>query len=658
MAQKRSKADFFKDLTWNDLEEWAGAAIVSRGRSYQRGGRVQGLARSESGGVVAWVQGTHRYATVVEVESGELTSFCTCPYGDTCKHAVAVVLEYLESLKQEREVPTVTERDRRLRLLHESEDEEKAWSEDEEEDEYEEDEEDEDMVRSTPRRAKKAAADTVSSFLEQQSKEQLIALLKEQAKRHPTVRQDLQDRRNLSSGAVKKLVKAVREEINELDSEHDWDDDWGDRGSGGDYSRLRDRLEALLAAGHANEVVDIGEELLEAGTRRVEMTDDEGETAEEIASCLDVVFRALPQSSLSPAEQMLWAIDADLDDEYDLCRGAEVFWKQKHAAADWNIVAEKLAPRLEHYKSAKGGDRFSRNYRRDRFSDWLIMALENAGRHEEIIPLCQREAEETGSYLRLVNYLKKAKRWEEAEQWIHRGIKATQKRWPGITSELRTALREMREREKDWPRVAAFYAEDFFQQPSLHTFQELQKAAERAGVWPAVRAAAMHYLETGKLPQKAKEQGIPPWPLPETGLPALAERQQLPAPMTETLIDIAIAEKRPDEVIRWYDQRKPRSAAWGYGWFDDDRIAQAVADTYPDRALAIWRKMAEDQIALTKTSAYETAAGYLRKIHRVLEKLDREQEWKDYLAALRQANARKPRLVEILGSLTGHRIIE
>ena len=662
MAQKRTKADPFEDLTWDDLEEWAGAAIVSRGRSYQRGHRVQNLARSETG-LVAWVLGTRRYATVVEVEDGELTSFCTCPYWDTCKHAVAVVLEYLECLKQKKEVPTVTERDRRLKLRHEAAEEEETWGEEDEEedDKDEEDEEDEDMSRPAPRRSKKATADTLSSFLEQQSKEQLVVLLKEQAKRHPTVRQALQDRHNLSSGAVKKLVKAVREEINELDSEPDWDDDWGGGGSGGDYARVQERLEALLAAEHADEVVGLGEELLEAGTRRVEMTNDEGETAEAIASCMDVVFRALPQSSLSSAERMLWAIDAELDDEYDLCRGAEFFWKQKHAAADWNIVAEKLAPRLAHHKSAKGEDSFFRHYRRNRLSDWLIMALENAGRREEIIPLCEREAKETGSYLRLVNYLKQAKRWDEAEQWIHKGIKATQKQWPGIASQLRTALREMREKEKDWLRVAAFYAEDFFQQPAPQTFQELQKAAERAEVWPAVRAAAMHYLETGELPQAtkrvAKGQTIPPWPLPDSGVQETTARRQTPAPMIETLIDIAIAEKRPDEVIRWYDQRKPRSAAWGYGWLDEDRIAQAVVDTHPDRALAIWKKTAESQIALTQTRAYETAAGYLRKVHRVLKKLGREQEWKNYLAELRQSNARKPRLVEILDGLTGRRII-
>ncbi|HEX2201072.1 MAG TPA: SWIM zinc finger family protein [Gammaproteobacteria bacterium] len=653
MIQRRLKIGSFQDLSWDDLEGWAGATVVSRARSYQRSGQVHGLARTPSGGAVAWVQGTHRYATVVEAKDGELISSCTCPYAGTCKHAVAVVLDYLEHLKQKREVPIATEQDPRLRSLRAIKEEEATWDEEDEEEEW-----DEDTVHPFSSRSKKAAADTLSAFLEKQTKEQLIALLKEQAERHPAVRQALQDRIDLSAGAVKELVDAVREEIDELSGEPDWEDDWGGGGSGSDYARLLDRLQALLVAGHADRVIELGQELLEAGTRRVEMADDEGETAEEIASCMDLVFEALSHSSLSPAEQMLWTIDAELDDEYDLCRGAGSFWKQEHAPADWNSVADELGQRLKQYTSIAGEESSSRNYHRNRLSDWLIKALEKAGRQEEIIPLCEREAEETGSYMRLVNRLKGAGRWGEAEQWIYRGIEATQKRWSGIANELRTALRELREREKDWLRVAAFYAEDFFQQPTLHTFRTLQKASERAGVWPTVQAAAMHYLETGERPQTTermkKDQVISPWPLPETGLPVSAERRQMSPPMTDTLIDIAIADQRPAEVIRWYDERKPRSV----GWIDDDKIAQAVADAYPDRALAIWKKRAEAQIALTDTRAYETAAGYLRKVYRLLTKLERREEWKGYLSELRRSNARKRRLLEILDRLEDRRIID
>ena len=648
MARKPSQADPFKDLTWDDLQEWAGATIVSRGQSYQRSRRVQEAARTSRGGLIAWVQGTRRYATRIEREGHALISACTCPFGGVCKHALAVVLDYLEQVKQNRTIPTVTEEDHRLQLLQRTVDEEE-WDEDEDGDEA-----DEAAEQAPRRRSKTAAADALPEFMEQQTRAQLLGLLKDLAQRHPEVRQFLQDRHNLSVGAVPKLVKTLRAEIAALSEEPGWSHHRNDEGSIPDYSRVRDRLEALLAQGHADAVVDVGAELLNAGVRQVEMSHDEGETAEEIASCLDIVFRALPHSSRSPAEQMRWAMEADLSDDYELCRGAKSFWDRRHPAEAWNGLAEQLAPRLAQDPPTKDQDSFADNHRRDRLSNWLILALERAGRREEIIPLCRQEAEKTWSYVRLVEQLKKARRWEEAEQWIRKGIAATEKRWPGIAGQLRTAFRALREREQDWSCVAALHAEDFFGEPSLQTFQALHKAAQRAGVWPAVRAAALHYLETGTRPQPS----TPPWPLPESGLKPTIERSRIAPPMTDTLIDIAMAEKRPDEVLRWYDQRKPTSRGWVAGWFAEDRIAEAVAGTYPERALAIWKQLAEAQIALTKPKAYEAADGYLRKVHRVLKKLGKEQDWQNYLAALRRTNERKRLLVRMLDTLAGRRIIE
>ena len=39
------KPETFTRLTWGDLEEWAGAKTLFRGRRYQEEGRVQDLAR-------------------------------------------------------------------------------------------------------------------------------------------------------------------------------------------------------------------------------------------------------------------------------------------------------------------------------------------------------------------------------------------------------------------------------------------------------------------------------------------------------------------------------------------------------------------------------------------------------------------------------------
>ncbi|MCX5894928.1 MAG: SWIM zinc finger family protein, partial [Proteobacteria bacterium] len=341
MARKHLQGNLFEELTWRDIEDWAGSKIVSRGKSYQRGRRVQELSRLKSGGIVAWVQGSERYATRVTCETGKLVSDCTCPYGATCKHAVAVVLEYLDCLKNNINVPKATTPDRRLELL-EAGSEYETWDEDDEEN----------LDRFSPKTHEKVVSHDSSSFLKKQTNEQLITLIEDLVGRHPAVRKDLHDRQNLSEGNIKKMVRSIQKEIRELSSEPGWTNHWNNEGYIPDYSQVKDRLKALLAQGHADEVLMLGKELLELGTRQIEISNDEGETAGEIASCMEIIFQALPQSSLPPVEKMLWAVETELNDQYELCYGAEFFWKRKYSVADWNALAEKLTERLNQFRPA------------------------------------------------------------------------------------------------------------------------------------------------------------------------------------------------------------------------------------------------------------------------------------------------------------------
>ena len=56
MVQNTSKMDSFKELTWDDLQEWAGGRVLSRGQSYQRSHHVQELAQTKSGELIARVR--------------------------------------------------------------------------------------------------------------------------------------------------------------------------------------------------------------------------------------------------------------------------------------------------------------------------------------------------------------------------------------------------------------------------------------------------------------------------------------------------------------------------------------------------------------------------------------------------------------------------
>jgi uncharacterized Zn finger protein len=628
--KKREQADPFANLTWDDLEQWAGGKIVSRGERYQRQGRVSELAVTDDGDLVAWVSGTEEYATkVVMDEEGLPESVCTCPYGANCKHGVAVVLEYLEQVGEDRRIPRASEGDERLVLLE-------GQGEGEMLDEGE-------PGLPEPVRLE------IEPFLQDKSKAQLVGLLLELAEEHPDIAQDLRDRQQIVSGSTKKLVARLRKEIRAVGAEPGWGH-WGDEGFTPDYSGIRRKLSALLEAGHTDEVLGLGRELMIVGLRQAEESDDEGETADQVASCMPVIVEALDRSSLSPAAKLAWAVEAVLKDPFEICSDFEEYLGRRHPKEAWNTLADQLLAQLKTFTRSRSEDEFSRNYARDRLSDWAIYALQHAGRSDEIIPLCEAEASQTGSYERLVGWLIHKHRYEDAERWIHEGIRATEKKLPGIAQSLRNQLKTIRASQKNTPALAALEVEEFVRSPSHKALADCEKASRDLGVWPSVRAHLLTYLESGVLPWKQKD-----WPLPFTGLdvPERAPRQTFP--LVEELIDIAIYEKDPERVLYWYDRRS--KSRFGWVWVNEDRIAEAIETYAPDRAVAIWKSKAENLIARVSPSAYEEAARYLRKAGAILVREGKQQEWARYLQELRDTHARKRRLIEVLDRVTRRPIL-
>jgi len=496
MAKK--KTDPFINLSWDNLREWAGSKIVSRGQSYQRQKLVSKLTVLNNGGLLAWVDGTHRYAIQVTIdEDGLPESTCTCPYGCDCKHGVAVVLEYLEQIKKNKRVPKAAKDDERLSLFDED-----GWDDDigevEDEDDYDCDE--------SP--LTKKAKPEIAAYLDGKTKTQLAELIYDLAGKFPKMAQELTDRKQLASGNVKSLITRLKKDIRQTSNEPGWQNHWDHEGYTPDYSEIRVKLETLLNAGHPDEVLKLGKELIELGYRQIEESHDDGETATEIESCMPVIVKALEKSSMENTDRLAWAVDVVLKDDYDTFNAFDEYLGRKHAKADWNTLSDRLLKQLKKTESAGIKDLFHRNYVRDRLSNWIIYALEQAGRKEEIIPLCEVEAQKTGSYTRLVKYLISEKRNADAERWIQEGIHKTEKELPGIASDLRNRLKEIRSSQKDWGAVATMQTEEFVRYPSEKTFTECQKANVKTRIWPKVREHLLLYLEKGELPWEQKG-----WPL-------------------------------------------------------------------------------------------------------------------------------------------------
>ena len=191
------------------------------------------------------------------------------------------------------------------------------------------------------------------------------------AERYPELREELRERIALSEGDVDRLVAQARRELRDRTSEVEWQNHWNHEGYTPDYSRLKHRLERLVELGNADAVVNVGRKFIARAMRQVEESHDEGETAMAAVECLPVIFEAVLKSSLSSPQKLLFAIDADLKDEYNvLDDSATVILDGKWTKSDWSAVADELSKRLR--KLPVAGNEFSLRYRRDRVSDWLL----------------------------------------------------------------------------------------------------------------------------------------------------------------------------------------------------------------------------------------------------------------------------------------------
>jgi uncharacterized Zn finger protein len=303
----------------------------------------------------------------------------------------------------------------------------------------------------------------------------------------------------------------------------------------------------------------------------------------------------------------------------------------------------------------------------------VLHSLEKAGRQDELLAVYEGEARTTGSYQRLVGFLIEQKRYDDAQRWAAEGIEKTCEKLPGIASGLLKSLCEVAQLRKRWDIVAAHAAWEFFDRPDRGTFNQLVAAAAKAGCQEAVRGVALQFLETGISPIRAsarasdRKTAIADWPLPtpEYLAPMLKlERRawQAPGPRFDVLIEMAIADKRPDEVLVWYDKLRSNAKEIAGGVHRvagcADRVAEAVARTHPNRSLEIYHQRVSEHLKRADISAYETVATYLRKMRPIMKSIGNEPGWMQMVADIRVNYRNRPRFMEILDKLSPQPIVE
>ncbi|HEX9660559.1 MAG TPA: SWIM zinc finger family protein [Rhodothermales bacterium] len=226
--------------------------------------------------------------------SRKLESRCTCPVGfDGCKHAVAVVLAYLDALADGKEVAVARPDDRRwAKLTAEATDDddefgeglEDEWDDDPDEvtedvfdDESGEEADGTDEMYEPPRRGHRVSEsvtrtgrrtarnkdaqrrsraewdERVRSHIRQKGQEELAELVCALVERFPELRAEFQERIALAEGDVDRLVNQARRDLHAVTAEVGWRNHWNDEGHTPDYARLKHKLELLVEAGRRGE---------------------------------------------------------------------------------------------------------------------------------------------------------------------------------------------------------------------------------------------------------------------------------------------------------------------------------------------------------------------------------------------------------------------
>jgi uncharacterized Zn finger protein len=248
----------------------------------------------------------------------------------------------------------------------------------------------------------------------------------------------------------------------------------------------------------------------------------------------------------------------------------------------------------------------------------MEQVLRAAGDIDALVLLLSADPDGHGlSYLRVVEELEHAGRADEALSWAERGLRETSQPDPRLADYVAERYRARGELAA----AVTVRREWFTTTRSLAAYLQLRDIAQEVGTWQAIRAWALDLLRA----DAARVADTSRWP-----------RSQPPA----VLIDVLIADG--DVAGAWDSAPGIASEAQ---WL---RLAGLVAETSPADALTVYRRLIDALSKQTGEGVYERMAQLLISARECHARLGTPAAFDVYLRALREDQKRKRRLIRTL----------
>ncbi|GGW66973.1 SWIM zinc finger family protein [Streptomyces griseoloalbus] len=552
-----------RGLTETNLKKLAGVRSFERALGYLDA--VSGVEVGD-GWITASVHGTDRYEVELTLDGpGGLSGACDCPYGlegNFCKHLVALGLTTLarpESLPRQR-------------------------------------------------KAARERAQDLDEWLSALSKDELLALLREQLDEDRQVRRRLE----LRAASARGDLTAVRSRIRDLLDIGPFAQygyvEYADARAYADQARQAvSAIGALTGSGRAADAITLAREAMRLLAEAVGSVDDsDGRLGQIGADLADAHLDACRAARPDPQELARWLVGHVLGDADDGLTDIDPLDYDDVLGEEGMAVLRKLA--VEAW----------RRNRRGWAEKYLMERLAKAGGNiDAVIAVHAADLAPNGhTHLVIARELEAARRFDEALDWAERGIRDARD-----LSAVDTALVDhLCDRYARAGRIAdavTVRRDHFSARRSLLAYQQLRAAAWAADSWPAEREGALALLRAdAERPRRSRYDG-------------------------PVLVDALLDDKDVDAA--W--QAATETGAHDRQWLE---LADQARATRPADALGVYLRLAEPLTKETGNTAYERLVGLLLSIQDCHRRLGTEDEFAAHATALRTAHKRKRNLMRLL----------
>lgn len=442
-------------------------------------------------------------------------------------------------------------------------------------------------------RPSRPGPDDLDALIEKVDPEDLRVIVGKAAERHEDVARAVRLAATRGPGALSQLRVEIDRGLRT--SRH-----LGYRESGGWAMQARPVVEAISEAVGSSptaELVALIERAIGHVVKVILRADDSdgliGDLAREL---LGLHARACDAGNADPIKLARWMVRFRFDDqdffEVDPVRYAD-------ALGDLGLAAyrREVTQRVE----AGSGDSFAATYARER-----LAVLD--GDAEALVRLLGGDLSRPYQFIRVAEAMAELGRDDDVLSWATRGIAESSGWQVAKLYDLAAGVYTCRGEDQE---VLRLRREQHQRMPSSSTYSLLRAAAEVCGGWPAERPAARVVLVEHDL---------------------------------GGLVDVLLSDGEPEaawQVPRAHCDWDPGPQRWM-------RLAEAREASAPGDALDVYLRLGDLQLETTGKAAYVRAVAILKKAAQAARAADRQADFAEHLASLRETHRRRPTFIAVL----------